>query len=584
MTQKGVLWGGKYYTVPQAASTIDSSALAKSPLGGANVLVILGEMIGLIPPKVALQVGNPSLALSLINPVSEEARLASQLVFDPSSDRGTNGASQVYLLPVNPATQAQAWLADSTGSAVLTLTSYMYGLPACQIKQKVENGTVSGKKISIAFQSGSEAFDNITKSSFSIHYTGTGSAAAMTINATAGSHVLSTTVTGASDNLLLDLNTYTTIQALSDAINATGKYSATVLTKSPSDSTMQLDYVLEQDIKTTAYTAKSDLQAMIDTINNLSAYCQAARVTDAVTVPANSNWTYLAGGDNGTTTNTDWQEAFDALKAMRADLLLILSSDPSIHAMGAAHCAFMSGPNGKSERRQFAGGDLQSWGNPAARIASSTALKAAATALGSDLTVHATLGSYHYDPNGKPKLYPAYITAAMYAGIAAGGSPVLPLTRKFLRCLGLETNLQVDEVGDLIDSGLAPPFPDPVDGAGYVISRQVTTWNQNTDLYRVEFSVGRGADYIAAQVRKRHERVAGQPGEVAADTSILNMTNGVLQDALDAGYIRSYDPKATQIRVDGMIRYVDYSAAPILPINWLFSTFHLLATTATIQL
>jgi len=577
MAQKGVLWNGKYYTIPQAASKIDSSALAKSPLGGANVLAVLGEMIGLIPPQTAMQVGNPSLALSLINPISEEARLASQLVFQPSPGTDTPGASQVFFLPVNPATPATLDL------GTMVLASYMFGLPASQLKVKVETGT-TGKKISVAFQDNSESFDNLEKDSFSILYTGTGSAATMTIDVTLANHKLTTAITGAADALNLDLNTYNTIQALVDAINATGKYTASVVTGSPNDSTMLLDAVVTQDIKTASFTAGSDLQAAVDGINSLSAYFSAARKVDAGAAPANINWTYATGGSNGATTNDDWQAAFDVLKTMQVDLILLISDDPSIHSMGDAHCTFMSGPTGKSERRQFVGGALQNWNNPASRAASIVSLKAAAANLNSDLTMHAGLGCYQYDPNGKPKLYPAYITAAMYAGIAAGSSPVMPLTRKTLRCLGLETNLQVTETSDLIDSGIAPPFPDTVQGAGYVVSRQVTTWNQDSDLYHIEFSVGRGADYLAAQVRKRHEQIAGQPGTEGMDATIVNLTNGVLQDALTAGYIRSYDPKQTQLRVDGTIRYVDYSAAPILPINWIFSTYHLLPTTATIQL
>jgi hypothetical protein len=391
-------------------------------------------------------------------------------------------------------------------------------------------------------------------------------------------------VVGAADSLNLNLNVYDTIQSLVDAINATGKYTAEVLTGSPNDETMQLDAVTNQDVKTAAYTAKSDLQAAVDGVNNLSSYFKAERTDDAGAAPANVNWTYASGGSNGITTNDDWQTAFDVLKTMKVDLILLLTSDASIHSMGDGHVAYMSGPNGKSERRQFVGGALQNWNNPASRVASLDALKTAAKNLNSDLTVHAGLGCYQYAPNGKPKLYPAYITAAMYAGIAAGSRPTMPLTRKYLKCLGLEANLQVTEAGDLIDAGIAAPFPDPVQGAGYVISRQVTTWGKDNDIYRIEFSVGRGADYTASQVRKRHELMAGSEGDEGMDATIVNVTNGVLQDMLTAKMIRSYDSKATQLRVDNLSRYVDYSAAPILPINWIFSTYHLLPTTATIQL
>jgi len=578
---KGTLWNGKYYSIPQAASRIDSSALARSPLGGANKLVIMGDMIGLIPPGKATKINNPSLAQALLHPSCEEVRLAAQLAFDPSPGSEIPGASEVYLVPTNPAVASSITL-----SAALKLTSHMFGLPANQVKTKVEAGT-TGKKLTIVYQDQTEAFDNLTKSSFSIQYTGAAVAAVMTINIAAATHLLSTACTAVpADNLALDLNVYTTIQALVDAINSTGKYTAVVLTPSPGDSTMQMDSAAAVDIKTGVYTAKSDLQAMVDRITKFSGYVMAERIADAGAAPANADWAYLAGGSNGVTTNNTWQTAFDLLKTVDIQLVLPVTSDTSLHAMGDTHCDYMSGPNGKSERRQFVGGALQSWNSEVNRAASVAALKAAAKALNSDRTMHVGLGSYHYDPNGTAKLYPAYITAAMYAGIAAGGSPVLPLTRKYLRCLGLEDELRVSEIEDFLDTaaGVAVPIPDMVQGAGFVVSRQITTWGQSDDLYRIEFSVGRGADYIAREVRKRHDLLIGQGGIEQIDSTIVNVTNAVLEAAKLAGYIRNYDPKKTSLRVDGTIRYVDYSAEPVLPINWIFSTLFLQPTTFSIGL
>src|SRR6266702_1719682 len=166
----------------------------------------------------------------------------------------------------------------------------------------------------------------------------------------------------------------------------------------------------------------------------------------------------------------------------------------------------------------------------------------------------------------------------MYAGLAGGGSPVLPLTNKTLNVLGLEVDLRDTEIIALLEAGVAVPIPDTVQGAGYIISRQLTTWSQDSDLYRLEFSVCRGADYIAREVRRRHAIIIGQPGDEATDVTIINVTNAVLEAAKRDGMIRSYDPKQTQLRVDGTVRYVDYSAQPILPINFIFSTYHLLPT------
>ena len=573
-----VLWNGKAYRLPQAASRIDSSGLNRVALGGANVLAILCECVGLIPPKTAKKVSNPSEALGLIHPASAEARIAARMAFDPSTE--VPGASEVYIVPVNPASAAA-----SIFDGKLTLTSYLYGLIANQVKAKIETGTTAGtKKVTLSFQENAEVFDNLERKSFSIQYTGAGSAAVMTINQTLGT--LATTCTGAAgDDLNLAFATYDTIQALVDAIEATGVYTVTVLTDKPrTEAPAALDAVSSQDILGSVYTAKSDLQAITDHINAFSAYVSAVRVAGAAAVPANQDWTYLAGGGNGTATNDDWQECFDLLKTMNVHLVVPLTSSASIWAMGDSHVRYMSGPDGKMERRQFVGGALKSWVAEASRTTNLDTLLAEAKALNTDRTYHAGLGVKLYDEVGAAKLYPAYITAVMYGGIAAGGSPVMPLTRKHLNCVGLEVELRRSEIDDLIKGGLALPIPDLVNGAGYVISRQMSTWLQDDDLFRIEFSVGRGADYIARQVRKRHEELIGQPGTEALDATIINITNAVLDAAKRAELIRDYDPTKTQLRVDNTERYVDYSAQPILPVNWIFSTYHLEPVAFTINL
>ena len=580
----GVTWKGTYYVRPQAASAIDSSALSPIQLGSANKVVIMAEMTGLLEPKKLTRIDS-TLGNFLIAPAWEEARLAASLVFNPS--KGIPGASEVYLLPVNPATKAALNLASAAAESVITLDSYLYGLVANQIKAKVEAGTNTGKKITIGFQDVSEIHDDVAKPSFTLFYTGASETATVTINVAtgAGNHKLTTTTaTGGAENLSLDFDSYPTIQSLIDAINASGFYTAVAVTKSAkTDLSMQLDAFTDQTVKTVA-TITSDLQAIVDRLNERSSYVSATRIAGAGAVPANSAWAYLAAGADGATTNDDWVSAFNELKAVDVDIIVPLSASASIHALGDAHCNFMSGPAGKSERRQFVGGALQSWTSESNRIAAMGIIKAEAAALNSDRTVHVGLGSKHFDANGVSKLYPAYITAVMYAGIAGGASVVTPLTRKYLNCLGLEAELRNTEIDDLLEAHLAVPIKDLVQGAGFVISRQLTTWAQDADLYRVEFSVGRGADYIAREVRNRHELIIGKPGTPGIDQSIISITNAVLEAALRDELIVSYDPKATVLRADGVVRYIDYSAQPVLPLNWIMSTYHLLPTKFTVSL
>jgi len=653
---KGVLWNGKYYMIPQAASRIDSSALSRSSLGGANKIAMLGTFTGLLAPKVPYKVGDPSLPLQLIYPGTSggyEARLGAQLLFDPSPS--SNGAGEVYLVAVNPCTPATLTL-----SAALKLDTFLYGATANQVNVTVGTGSATGtKKVTCTYQGNSEIMDNLGETSFTLAYTGTGTTATFTVDLAA--KTLATTIgTVTGDGKSVDLTVYNTIQSVCDFLNSTGLYVATVGVASGTKSSILLDaysnqtfypvtlsavtkaalavvtatthgFIAGQTVtfgtvtgmtelsgksvtvysvtdantftinvdssayatagtagKVGGYLVKSDLQAMVDGINSKSGYILASKVSATVgTVPTNTTVaTYLTGGLDhiADVSSTDWDDALTALKALKIDLIVPLTSDPNLISKVQSHCAYMSGPSGKSERRAFVGGPLQPWVSTANRTAAILALTNSVKYINSDRIVHVGLGSKHYDANGKLTLYPAYITACMYTGIAGGSSPVEPLTRKFLRSFGLEADLTVSEIETLMEAAVAVPIADPVRGAGYVVSRQLTTWNQNDDLYRIEFSVGRGADYVAREVRNRHEDIIGQPGTETMDITIVNLTNAVLEAAKQQDYIRFYDPKKTQLRVDGTVRYVDYYAEPTIPINWIFSTYHLQPTKFSIGL
>lgn len=574
---KGILWKGSYYVKPQAASYIDSSALSPVQLGNGNKLVIMGNMTGLLPPLTLMSV-TPSTVDTVLHPSCTDARLACKLAFNPSKG-GVPGASQIYLMAVNNSTDA------SYSTSSYSVNSYMYGVAANQIQIKQESiddintGTVVGTKITITFQDTIEVLNVPTKESFSVQYTGLGSDCQMVITPSTG---LVTTCTGAlSDNLSLDFSIYNTIQMLVDAINATPNYTATVITSTPKiDLCTELDqYAIDIKIE---QTAQANLQAVIDAINSRSGYIQAHRTGDIL--PANYDSTRLSGGTDGDHTLNDLQEACNILKTVDIQMILFLTTDMAYITAIDEHCQWMSGPVGKSERVQFAGGENETWTNAISRLNSLKTITSDAKILNSDRTMYVGLGSRHYDQNGEAQLYPAYITAAMYAGLCAGADPTEPLTRKYLNCLGLEVDLNIDEINEMIEAGVAVPVPDMVQGVGYVISRGVTTWSGDADLLKIEMSIRRGCDYIAKEVRNRHELLVGKKGSEGMDITIINITNAVLEAAKRAEMIRSFDPKATQLRAEGLTRYIDYSAVPIMPINWIFSVYHLLPLNITITL
>ena len=102
-----------------------------------------------------------------------------------------------------------------------------------------------------------------TLCAFDIHYTGTGSAATLTITGCAGSGpcTLTTSVTGAADNLSYDLTsaTYIQIAYVCTAIQATGKYTCTQTVGSHENYSYRVPSIMlaplsAQDIKTATYS------------------------------------------------------------------------------------------------------------------------------------------------------------------------------------------------------------------------------------------------------------------------------------------------------------------------------------------
>lgn len=88
--------------------------------------------------------------------------------FDPSAQTG--GPSTVVAVRVNPATQAALALANASAATVINLASTDYGLRTNQIKVKIENGSVSGKKLTTQLGNAYYTQDNVARNALKIRY------------------------------------------------------------------------------------------------------------------------------------------------------------------------------------------------------------------------------------------------------------------------------------------------------------------------------------------------------------------------------------------------------------------------------
>jgi len=537
------------------------SAYIREVGGGApaNRAVLIGEAKG-GEPNVLYFFTSPSEAREVLagGPLLESVLAA----FDPGNDLVPQ---RIGAMRTNPGTQAQRQLSASS-TAVILAKSAIYGLHANQLKMKLEAGTASGsKKITVDWKGSQIVKDNIVRPSFQIQYTGSGSAAVMSITKTQ----ITTTVTGATgDNLSVAFSSFATIDDVVNYINDTGKYSCVVKTTDGRQLSTHLDSATDVAIKASAVIAYSNLQAIIDTLNSI-AFIGSAAFIDAAgarTVPDNDTaFIYFSGGTHGSSTVTEYTATLTALEALDVSIIGTSSTDAAVHALIKAHCVFMSSTVNRRERTFVVGGAAGETVAQAIERAQSLNSK-----YGS-LAYPGCIG-YDFDDPSKTKTFAPSIYAAKLLGMEAAMAVNEPWTNKAVSVLGWEKNLTMTEVESLISAGVA------VGGRSQdnrlVTVRAMTTY-QGSDLQLCERSMVREDLYMGRDLR---EALSGGIGSVNAlsDSSILATLGIKSSQWLAQGLIVKGDKPSgvwgATIRRSGDAVYLEYHSYLAAPTNFVFAT------------
>lgn len=557
-----VFFNGRLIVSPSTVSVVDDSAMANNNASTGNVLALIGKSLGGVP-NTALRFGSPSEALAVLGDCEASKLIAK--AFDPSPE--VPGPSQVVFIRVNPATQAALALKDATSATVIDLVSTNYGRIANQIKVKIEAGSTKGKKVTVESGNDYYAADNLYRDAFSLQYAG--SATAVTVAVANAALTLSVDGTPT----VIDLNDYPTVGQLVDRINAVTGFSASVIDGNSDKPTLQgLDSLAATDCKTAAVTVTGNLQAVIDWLNSAGeGFVTATRHAGAGAAPANIPFTYLAGASDGTTTNTNWQNAFDVLQTVDAQWIVPLSADPAIHAMADTHVAYMS-TVARKERRALVGG---------ANAVTDDAAILAAKAINSDRTAYTHLGFYDYNSDGVLTLYPAYGLAVMIAAGFAGSNPGTPMTNKALKVQGLERVLRNPTDTDrLILGGVLCVESTET---GYKVVKSISTWLVNSNFNRVEISCGAATDYVARQVRAALDPLRGKKlGPQLLQQAISNTESALSllakPEPLGVGVLVG-DKTSPAFRgiaasINGDALQVEFQCSPVIPSNYITITIH----------
>lgn len=567
-----VFFAGRQIITPAVASTVNDDAMRNQNVAVGNIAALIGRSAG-GQPKVPLRFGSPQEAQREL--VSGELLDAVLAAFDPSSETG--GPTTVVAMRVNPATQAAGVIRSAAPADVINLLSTGYGLRENQVRFKVEAGSVSGFRLTT--QRGSEFYtqDNVLRQAMSVVYTGAQATATLTISATQ----LILSAPAGTPVATIELATFPTVQEVVDRINNVAGFAGTVLDGNGTKPALNgLDFVTAQSVKTTPFTVRADLQAVVDWLNGTGeGFVTATRVAGAGAVPAVTPWTYLSGASDGIVTNTEWSDCFSALQAVDVQWLSPVSSDPAIHAMADTHCSFMS-TVGRKERRAIVG--------TAAGTTDAQAI-AAAKLINSDRTSLVHLGHYDYDAAGKLTLYPPYISAARLVGAFTGSNPGTPLTNKNFKCRGLERTLRNPTDTDQLILGGVLCLEETEQG--YKVVQSISTWLTNSNYNRVEQSCGVALDFTARAIREGLDVLRGQKGNPLVLSRAASIAESVLRDlarpepegvGVLAGNAQSPAYRNIKASLEGDVLRVQFECSPVIPVNYVLATIYAVPFSGTI--
>jgi hypothetical protein len=406
----------------------------------------------------------------------------------------------------------QTVFSATTPVNVITFTSKDHGVHTNKLSVRVSDSG-GGKVIEVAFDDAAKRTVETSNvlgatAEFTVQYTGNGSTAVMTITETQ----ITTTISGQSDgstNLTIPFDTYRTLQEVISFINAQTGYVATAVTSNPfTFNPANLDLVSAVSIRPTAYSAFARLFRCVEWVNDNSALVTAARVALGPTAPlATTIARFLAGGTRGTSTNTDWQDALDALGAVRVNAVAPLISEnlanlgqgstatfASVAAQVDAHAAFFSSTAGKSERQAYVGMK----GTKSAVLAQAGVLNSFNTCLSAQRVTALN------EANTLEEL-PEWAFAVMQAGGRAGAEPGEPLTFKFLRATAITQDASwnpLDDGNDMILGGVLYAESTP---RGIRIVKGITTFTREDNNAYTEESVVMGWKNVAYELRTHLE-------------------------------------------------------------------------------
>lgn len=572
-----VFFNGRLLTTPTVETAVYDDGLAPQGIAVGNTLALIGPADAGIPKK-PIRIRSIAHARETLR--GGELLYAVEKAFSPSAELAAPGA--IYAVRVDPATQSELTLKNSSLDALAIIKSVDYGLHTNSIKLKIEAASGgSGYKATLATDAAPlSVADNLKRDIMTVRYTGSASTATVSITDTE-----LTLNVGSDDPVVISLATLSSASRLAERIRTQPDWTVTLAATAGEFSVLAaLDTVTLGNAKAAGgVSITANLQAALDWMN-ASNTVVASRIVNNGRSGAGTlapiPFTYLTGADSGVVTNADWSDAFDVLQSEDVQWLAPLSAEPAVWGMADAHCQFMS-TVGRRERRCFVGNS--------SGLTLEQAVADAAT-INSDRTAYVYPAFYDYNAAGVLTLMPAYQMAAMLAACFASLTPGEPMTNKALRIRGLELPIAVPGDTDYLIGGGVLTVHQAVRG-GYRVTKSVSTWLNNGQYNRVEVSTGAALDYVVRTVRERLEVFVGRKGSQVSLTHIVETVAEVLRMlakaepfglGLLAGDESNPPFRNISAELSGDAVHVKFECSPVVPINFVLCSIYAQAYAGTV--
>lgn len=477
---------------------------------------------------------------------------------------------------------------------VMTVTSKDFGAHTLKVAVQISDSG-GGKVVEITFEDGlkrtTETSPIIASTAeFTIQYTGNATTAVMTVSSSQITTTLANDQTDGSVDLTIPFATYSTLQEILNYVNGQTGYTATAVTSNPyTFDPADLDYVASVAIKASPYSAYAKLFRVIDWINGNSSLVDAARVASGPTAPlATTGKVYLTGGARGSSTNTNWQDAFDALGAVRVnEVAPLISRDlaalgqgstatyASVAAQLDAHIAFFSSTKGKNERQGYTG-----------MKGSKSQVLAQAGILNSFNTVLSAQKMTVLNSANTLQEMEEYAFAVMLAGMRAGSDLGEPLTWKYLRANDVTQDASwnpQDDGEDMILGGVL--YAESVPNKGIRIVKGITTYTREDNDAYTEESVVMGWKNVAFELRQHVEDLfTGRKVSPQNITAVKSAAEAKLGELRSSGQIvdsvlsdgtRLLAYRELSVSADGDTVIISVVVSPVSGINFTLNNIFL---------